>query len=91
MDFAGGGLVLGGIFIMLIIMLQIAVFVVLVWVGIRYFDRRYKTGADAASTDLLDGSLERTAEVFIDPKDGLKYRVYYNRRNGERQYVREPD
>lgn len=87
----GAGLVMGGIFVMLIILLQIAAVVAIIWIGIRFFDKRYKTGDDAARAQLLDGSLERTSEVFIDPKDGLKYRVYFNRQNGERTYVREPD
>ena len=76
---------------MLIVILQIAAVVAIIWIGIRFFDRRYKTGEDAARTPPLDGSLQQTNEVFIDPKDGLKYRVYFNIQNGERTYVREPD
>ena len=69
-------------------LLQIAGFVVLVWLSWRYFDRRYKTD-DAPQSKLLSGNMEPTSEVFIDPKDGKKYRVYYDRRSGEREYVEE--
>lgn len=75
---------------MLWMLLPLVVTAVIIWVGWRYFDRRYKSGDHAeSSAKLLTGDFEPTNEVFIDPKDGHKYRVYYNRRTGEREYVRE--
>lgn len=74
------------------ILLPLAATAVIIWLGWQYFDRRYKSGdREETSAKLLSGSFEPTAEVYIDPKDGLKYRVYYNRRTGEREYVREPE
>ncbi|MEB3101076.1 HD family phosphohydrolase [Ferviditalea candida] len=71
-------------------LLQAAMLVVLIWLSWRYFDRRYKERDDGKHPQgLYDGSLEKTQEVFIDPKDGFKYRVYYNRTTGEREYIRE--
>lgn len=56
--------------------------------GIFYYDKRYKRRGSAD-----DGRPQRgfhpTPEVFIDPKDGLKYRVWYNPHTGERDYIRE--
>jgi len=68
---------------------QIAAVLALVWLSWRYFDRRYKAKNAAQQPNLLSGELEPTTEVFIDPRDGNKYRVYYNRRTGEREYVEE--
>ena len=68
---------------------QIAGVVLLIWLSWRFFDQRYKSNSNR-QPNLLSGELEPTREVFIDPKDGKKYRVYYNRRNGEREYVEEP-
>ncbi len=67
---------------------QVILFVLLLWLGWRYYDRRYKSDKPPMN-DLYDGTLERTSEVFIDPKDGFRYRVYFNRRTGAREYVRE--
>ncbi len=67
---------------------QIAVGVLLIWVSWRYFDQRYKKNT-AKQSNLLSGSLEPTSEVFIDPKDNHRYRVYYDRTNGQREYIRE--
>lgn len=71
--------------------LQAAVVVALIWISWVYFDRRYKakTG-DPGRVSPHDPGYEPTAEVFIDPKDNKRYRVYYNRSNGDRQYVEEP-
>jgi hypothetical protein len=40
---------------------------------------------------LLNGQFVKTNEVFIDPKDGFTYQVYYNPSTGEREYVRVDD
>ncbi len=71
------------------LVIQIAAFLFILWLGWRYFDKRYKQNPKGSDTAILSGALEKTAEVFIDPKDGLKYRVYYNRRTGERTYIQE--
>ncbi len=71
-----------------LILAQIVAAAALVWLSWKFFDQRYKKNT-AKQTDLLSGSLEPTSEIFIDPKDHLKYRVYYNRATGEREYVRE--
>lgn len=70
-----------------IALLQLAAFVVLVWLGVRYFDRRYKQRQDHSR--LLSGEFIKTGEIFKDPKDGHRYRVYYNPKTGEREYVKE--
>lgn len=80
--------ILWGFLIVFGIFLQIAAFIVLLWIGWKFFDQRYKK-RDAPPKEMLDGSLVKTKEVYIDPKDGLKYRVYYNPRTGEREYIRE--
>jgi len=64
--------------------------VALIWISWVYFDGRYrgKTGTDL--TDRPAPGFQPTAEVFIDPKDEKRYRVYYNPATGDRQYVEEP-
>jgi len=71
------------------LVIQVGGFIALIWLSRRYFDRRYKTDQTAQQAKLLSGEWEATSEVFIDPKDNLKYRVYYNKRNGEREYIHE--
>ena len=56
----------------------IALLSVFVW------DKRYRKGR----RDIPPG-YERTEEVFIDPVDGDKVRVYYNPKTGERFYRHE--
>ncbi|MCC2684459.1 MAG: hypothetical protein K0R75_1358 [Paenibacillaceae bacterium] len=68
--------------------LQILIVVVLILLGWLYFDRRYKKRKPGEEHSRQPG-FEPTSEVFIDPKDGHKYRVYFNSRTGERDYVRE--
>ena len=76
---------------LLLFRLQAAVVVALIWVSWVYFDRRYKANtAGPGRGSMPDPGYEPTAEVFIDPKDNKRYRVYYNRSNGDRQYVEEP-
>ena len=70
--------------------LQALGFVILIAAGWLYFDKRYnKKSTQEHRSELLKGALDRTAEVFIDPRDDTKYRVYYNRITGEREYVAE--
>jgi len=76
--------------VVLWILLPLIAVLFIIWLGVRYFDRRYKSCENGDSpAKLLTGSFEPTKEVFIDPKDGHKFRVYYNRQTGERHYVRE--
>ncbi|MDR9856655.1 HD family phosphohydrolase [Paenibacillus sp. VCA1] len=68
--------------------LQIVVFLLLLWLSWRFFDRRYRRKNEEASRrDLLSGKFVPTSEIFVDPRDGLKYQVYYNKETGEREYV----
>lgn len=69
--------------------LPIIALIVIIWLGVRYFDRRYKGNTDPSK--LLSGKFVRTNEVFRDPKDDKLYRVYYNPESGEREYVLEVD
>jgi hypothetical protein len=65
-------------------------FLILLLLSWLIFDKRYKKREDdAASMGKPPNGYLRTSEAFIDPKDGLKYRVYYNPRTGEREYIRE--
>lgn len=49
------------------------------------WDKRYHRNVDR---DAPQGYL-KTEEVFIDPVDGKKQRVYYNPENGDRCYISE--
>lgn len=77
--------------------LVIAVAYMLFWVvgiaailllGWLVYDKRYKQKAPGEEGRARNGFLP-TPEVFIDPNDGFKYRVYYNPYTGERDYIRE--
>ena len=57
--------------------------------GYFYYDKRYRRN-ESNPDDRPPHGFHPTSEVFIDPKDGFKYRVYYNPYKGEREYVREP-
>lgn len=63
-------------------------FVILLLLGLFVYDKRYKQKPQGQEDRIKNGFLP-TSEVFIDPKDGHKYRVYYNPYSGERDYVRE--
>jgi|GEM_PF-1165529 len=63
-------------------------FVVLLALGWIVYDKRYKSRDASSASKPSNGFLE-TAEVFLDPKDGRRYRVYYNPRTGDREYVLE--
>jgi hypothetical protein len=67
----------------------LAGFLVLMLLSWLIFDKRYKKRDDTASMGKPPNGYLRTSEAFIDPKDGLKYRVYYNPGTGEREYIRE--
>ncbi len=56
--------------------------------GWLVYDKRYKVNPPGLEHQPQNGFLP-TPEVFIDPKDGLRYRVYYNPYSGERDYIRE--
>jgi membrane protein implicated in regulation of membrane protease activity len=73
-----------------VILLQVGVFIALVWISWVYFDRRYRGRKETYRTDRPEPGFQMTTEVFIDPKDEKRYRVYYNPSTGERQYVEEP-
>ncbi|WP_442601635.1 HD family phosphohydrolase [Paenibacillus sp. KN14-4R] len=59
----------------------------LILLGWLVFDKRYKKTNNLQ--EKLPFDFQPTKEVFIDPKDGLKYRVYYNSSTGERRYIQE--
>ncbi|WP_438444477.1 HD family phosphohydrolase [Gorillibacterium sp. sgz5001074] len=56
--------------------------------GWLVYDKRYKQKAPGEEGRPKNG-FHPTPEAFIDPKDGHKYRVYYNPYTGERDYIRE--
>jgi hypothetical protein len=66
----------------------IAGFTTLLLLGIFVYDKRYKQKSPGEEGRPRHGFLS-TPEVFIDPKDGLRYRVYYNPHTGERDYIQE--
>jgi hypothetical protein len=68
--------------------LQVAVIVLIIWLSWRFFDRRYKKN-EPPPKDMYTAGLTRTSEVFVDPKDGVTYRVYYDPTTGERHYIEE--
>jgi len=69
--------------------LQIIAVLVLLWLSWQYFDRRYRRKRDSGNESMREPGFRPTAEVFIDPKDGKTYRVYYNDKTGEREYIEE--
>ncbi|MFU1794142.1 HD family phosphohydrolase [Paenibacillus azoreducens] len=76
------------VMIILIYGSQLAIFLLLLWLSWRFFDRRYRRKSEEASQhDLLSGKFTPTSEIFVDPRDGIKYQVYYNKETGEREYV----
>lgn len=60
-------------------------FVILAVITYMFFDKRYHKNH---GTDIPEG-FEKTDEITIDPTDGRRLRVYYNRRTGERFYFEE--
>lgn len=66
-------------------------FLVLLWLSINIYDKRYRRKKKSDDVYALrDPNFRPTSEVFIDPKDGKTYRVYYNAVTGEREYIEEP-
>ena len=59
--------------------------VILVVITYVFFDKRYHKNH---GSDIPDG-FEKTEEITIDPTNGRRLRVYYNRRTGERFYCEE--
>ena len=59
--------------------------VILAVITYVFFDKRYHKNH---GFDIPDG-FEKTEEITIDPTDGKRLRVYYNRRTGERFYCEE--
>lgn len=66
----------------------VAGFVTVLLLGWLVYDKRYKQKAPGEEGRPRNGFVS-TPEVFIDPKDGHLYRVYYNPYTGERDYIRE--
>lgn len=73
---------------MLYVGMWVVGFVIVLLLGLLYYDKRYKAKAPGQETQPKNGFLP-TPEVFIDPTDGFRYRVYYNPYSGERDYIRE--
>ncbi|WP_152394799.1 HD family phosphohydrolase [Paenibacillus guangzhouensis] len=67
--------------------LQILIFLVLLWLSWAYYDKRYRNRSPQDKSPLYSGDFIKTNEIFVDPKDGLTYQVYYNPKTGEREYV----
>ena len=59
--------------------------VILVVITYVFFDKRYYKNHGSGIPD----GFEKTEEITIDPTDGRRLRVYYNRRTGERFYCEE--
>ncbi|NOU64357.1 HD family phosphohydrolase [Paenibacillus sp. LMG 31461] len=78
----------GNFSILLVYGLWVLGFLILLLLGYLVYDKRYKTDGAATPQSPPNGFLS-TPEVFIDPKDGFTYRVYYNPRTGDRAYIRE--
>lgn len=81
---------MGGVIVIVFIYgIQLVLFLFLLWISWRFFDRRYRRkNEDVSRRDLMNGKFTPTSEIFIDPRDGLKYQVYYNHETGEREYIR---
>ena len=66
------------------ILVQIGI-VVFAIIGFVIWDKRYRKNH---GLNVPDG-FEKTDEITIDPSDGRRLRVYYNRKTGERFYHEE--
>ncbi|MCR3761909.1 hypothetical protein [Clostridium felsineum] len=72
--------IVGLIYFMIIIgMIILAIITYLV------FDKRYHKNHGKQ----IPAGFEKTEEITIDPSDGRKLRVYYNKQTGERFYFEE--
>lgn len=71
---------------------QAVIVLVVVWIGWRLYGHRSRGSARKARNDgnnLLPEPWTKTSEVSIDPSDGRKYRLWFNKQTGERRYVPE--
>jgi len=74
-------------------MAKIAGFYIFVQICIAFFaviafviwDKRYRKNHGLG----VPSGFEKTSEITIDPSNGKRFRVYYNRRTGERFYHEE--
>ncbi|WP_128895979.1 HD family phosphohydrolase [Longirhabdus pacifica] len=74
-------------FSLLWLMINISIIIIICIIGYAVYDKRYK--AEEKNTNEYNENLVKTKEIFIDPKDGKKYRVYFNPDNGKRSYIQE--
>lgn len=68
--------------------LPLLALIILIIVGKTYYDKRYKQVDHPRDAIGMNADFAPTKEIFIDPRDGHKYQVYYNARTGQRQYIR---
>ncbi len=66
-------------------LVQIAIVIGLILLGVFVYDKRYKKDHD----NQVPEGYRLTDEVSIDPTTGEKQRVYYNADTGERFYRKE--
>ncbi len=73
------------------LLLPIVFLVLLVLIGAAALFRweRYRGGPRGASTVPPSPTARPTSEAFIDPETGLRMRVWYDSRTGERTYRQE--
>ncbi|BFH70257.1 MAG: HD family phosphohydrolase [Paenibacillus dendritiformis] len=62
--------------------------IILIIIGKTYYDKRYKQVDNPRDAIGINADYAPTKEIFIDPRDGYKYQVYYNAKTGQRQYIR---
>lgn len=74
--------------LLLFYIIPIIALIVLIIIGKKYFDKRYKQVDNPRDALGLSAEYVPTKEIFIDPADGFKYQVYFNPRTGDRQYIR---
>lgn len=67
--------------------LPLLALIILIIVGKTYYDKRYKHDHPRDAIG-MNADYAPTKEIFIDPRDGHKYQVYYNAKTGQRQYIR---
>lgn len=66
------------------ILLEVGAIIIAV-LSFVFWDKRYRKNHGLN----VPAGFERTEEVTIDPKNGKRFRVYYNPSNGERFYHEE--
>ena len=60
-------------------------FLILAVISLVFWDRRYRRNHGSS----IPAGFEKTEEVTLDPKNGKRFRVYYNASTGERFYHQE--